>query len=203
VHSRLVRRVGFSLTEIVVAMAILGLITLLLAGLFGNTLRLTAREGAIVELEQTCHFLMEKINAEIQQSGVAGLSFLNPKDGAQALAINPLLDVTSEGRVTWQNRQLIYAWNPNGMTLQKFSNSEPSSSLSQPTVFTSAELEELILKSQARAATIATGVTFFQVKNERSDGSSRIVDVTIELTRNVPQNGNRVCRAHETIALRN
>lgn len=194
---------GLSLVEILVVMSLLGVITVLIAGLFSNSMRISAREAQTLEIEQSCHFLLQRIESDLQSSGTAGISYLSSEQWSGG-AINPIEDVTSEGSLTWENRQIFYLWSSRQRALFKLErNGDSSILLSNPRVFSSEELLSIASSNSPESAQIGQGVSDFSLLNERPDGSGRVVTLSIEFTRLLPQEQERRFRLTKSLALLN
>ena len=194
---------GISLVEILVVMSLLTVITVLIGGLFSHSLRLSSREALTLEIEQSCHFLLQRIETDLQSSGTGGISYLKSEQW-NGVAINPIEDVTSEGSLAWQNGQIFYLWNSQKQALFKSESKEDAyAPLSNPKVFSPEELLSIATSDFPRRAQIGEGVSDFSVVNQRPDGSGRVVTLSIEFTRLLPQEKERRFRLTKSLALLN
>ena len=194
---------GISLVEILVVIGLLSVITLLMASLFSGSLRISSREAVTLEIEQSCHFLLQRIESDLQSSGTAGISYLNSEQW-NGVAINPIEDVTSEGSLTWRNGQIFYLWDSAKLALFKRERTgDTTTLLTNPQVYSTTELLNIATSVSADRAQIGEGVSDFSVVNQRPDGSGRVVTLSIEFTRQLPHEQERRFRLTKSLALLN
>jgi len=197
-----------TIIEILVALTIFGVISYLVATILGRSVQITARESALLELEQTCHFTVDKVEAALQKGALASISVLNdPAGGLHAFSVNPIEGITAEGELAWKGSNTIYYWNAEEHTLYK-TKFPPGPDDSQPVRaapnrLTSSELMEVISASDNQAVTVTEGVTGFQVTKSPPTESERLFNISITLERNIGETKLREFTLEKEVALRN
>lgn len=195
--SRLPR--GLSVPEILISIALLAIVGTLLIGLLTRTMRISAREAVYLELEQSCHFLMQRVERDLTQSGVAGISYLSDSDTV-GVAVNRIEDVTSEGTLAWSGEQIYYFWLKADRTLTAQRVPTSLAPLVNPRRFSESELVSM---SSQPGSVVGQNVTDFQATNRLPDGSSRLVDLAVELQRQLPNDQPRRFRLEKLVTILN
>lgn len=193
---------GMTAVEAIIAIALFALVATLVVGIFTRSLRISAREAVNLELEQSCHFLLKQIEFDLTHSGVSGISYLDDTDW-HGVAMNLIEDVTSEGSLAWQGSQVLYFWDKGKLTVTKELNVVSADPLPNPVKFTPDEMLGLAAQTSTAKAEIGKRVTLFQVTNRRPDGSSRLVDLSIELERDLPNDDRRRFRLDSLVTVLN
>jgi type II secretory pathway pseudopilin PulG len=193
---------GLSAVEAIMTIALFAVIAVLLVGAFTRSLRISARESVNLEMEQTCHFLLQQVQHDLTQSGTSGISYLNDSQW-HGVGINPIEDITSEGTLVWQGTQILYVWNRSKETLFKQNLATSKDPLANPVNFTPEEFAGLASNPSPTRAAIGERVKVFQVVNRRADGSGRLVDVAVELQRDLPNDGPRNFRLDRLVTVLN
>lgn len=198
------RRRGVTLLEMVFALALFVIVSTLVVGFFVRTLKLTSKENAYVELEQSTHFLLQKLETDLLNSGVAGLSYY-PTDSADfaMLGVNRISDVTPEGDLVWRGSQMVYVQNKKTHILRRTEVNRSEGPRKTPLTFDAKRLEDIANMANSEDSVMADGVEEFQVINRGVDNSGRLVDVAISLSRKAPGNETRTYQVKKTVALRN
>jgi hypothetical protein len=176
--------------EAIITLALFAVIATLLVGVFTRSLRISTRESVNLELEQSCHFLARQLEEDLTSSGISGISYLDTPEW-HGVGINPIEDVTSEGTLAWQGTQILYFWEQRAESVYKQNLTTSTDPLANPIRFTPEALLGLAGGSLKERATIGEGVKVFLVTNRRADGTSRLVDVSVELERNLPNDEPR------------
>lgn len=197
-----------TIIEILVALTIFGVISYLVATILGRSVQITARESALLELEQTCHFTLDKVEAALQKGTLASISVLNDPDaGLHAFSVNPIEGITAEGELAWKGSNTIYYWDSEEQTLYKTKfpsgpdDSQPVRAV--PNRLTSSELMEIISASDNQAVIVTEGVTGFQVTKNPPAESRRLFNISITLERNIGETKLREFTLEKEVALRN
>ena len=181
---------GLTVPETLVAISLFAVVGTLLVGLLIRTMRISARESVYLELEQSCHFLLQKVERDLTQSGVSGISYLQTPD-TSGVAANRIEDVTSEGTLAWSGEQTFYYWLKNERTLWVRRITTSSSPLPNPRRFSESEL---VTMTNQPGTSIGENVTEFEVVNRLPDGSSRLATAGARpnpLTRKAPARPGR------------
>ncbi|HIB69880.1 MAG TPA: hypothetical protein EYO33_33595 [Phycisphaerales bacterium] len=166
--------------------------------------QLTARENGLLELEQSSHFLASKVEADLQSSGVAGISYLASTSGsAEAVALTPILDVTADGDLVWEDRIRAYAWRPDKQTLSRIEIKKSSNILNNPIRLEPTDWAPLLSVGSSQSSVVAERMTHFSIRNRSTTNASRLIDLALEISRDIPGLGTRKLRQERTIALRN
>lgn len=197
-------RRGFTYTEILVALFLLGVVSLLVARVLMASLHTSAKESARMEMEQTALFALQKVVRDLQLTSVGGVSYLPKGEGqTSGVAINPFDDVSAEGNLAWQNRAIAFTWEPTtGLLNRAVLDGLPSPSLTAPTRLSTGELGAAL--ASARGVTLSRGVVDFEVLNrEPVTMTSRALMVRLELERTIPRSGLRRFRMERQVTLRN
>ena len=190
---------GLTVPETLVAISLFAVVGTLLVGLLIRTMRISARESVYLELEQSCHFLLQKVERDLTQSGVSGISYLQTPD-TSGVATNRIEDVTSEGTLAWSGEQTFYYWLKNERTLWVRRITTSGSPLANPRRFTESELTSMTAQP---ATSIGENVTEFEVVNRLPDGTSRLVDVSVEVQRQLPNDQPRRFRLEKLVTILN
>lgn len=186
-----------------IVLAIVSIIAILLSRFLSTSLRISARETLTLEVEQTCHFLLNQVESALRNSGTAGISYLESPQWV-GVAVNPTLDVTSEGDLVWAPHQTFFLWSPQQQALYKQVRHHPSALLLlTPARYSPTEMKAAADENGRLGARIGRGVDDFQVKNERVDGSGRLIKLSIQLTRPVPNDLPRRFRLSRSMVLMN
>ena len=173
---------GLTAVELIVSMALFGVASLLMVSLFTRTTKISAHETARLQLEHSCFFLVQEVEEALKQSGVSGISYLEAPE-YQAVATNPLEDVTSEGRLAWQGSQLFFFRQSDTKKVFKRLIRSSADPLPSPRRFTPDELRKL---AGVPSPPVAEGVTRFHITNRYPDGNSRLIDISVEMERHLP-----------------
>ena len=160
------RTLGLTVPETLVAISLFAVVGTLLVGLLIRTMRISARESVYLELEQSCHFLLQKVERDLTQSGVSGISYLQTPD-TSGVAANRIEDVTSEGTLAWSGEQTFYYWLKNERTLWVRRITTSASPLANPRRFTESELTNMTTQP---GTSVGDNVTEFAVVNRLPDG---------------------------------
>ena len=190
---------GLTVPETLVAISLFAVVGTLLVGLLIRTMRISARESVYLELEQSCHFLLQKVERDLTQSGVSGISYLQTPD-TSGVAANRIEDVTSEGTLAWSGEQTFYYWLKNERTLWVRLITTSASPLANPRRFSESELINMTTQP---GTSVGENVTEFEVVNRLPDGSSRLVDVSVEVQRQLPNDQPRRFRLEKLITILN
>lgn len=190
---------GLTVPETLVAISLFAVVGTLLVGLLIRTMRISARESVYLELEQSCHFLLQKVERDLTQSGVSGISYLQTPD-TSGVAANRIEDVTSEGTLAWSGEQTFYYWLKNERTLWVRRITTSASPLANPRRFSESELINMTTQP---GTSVGENVTEFEVVNRLPDGSSRLVDVSVEVQRQLPNDQPRRFRLEKLITILN
>ena len=190
---------GLTVPETLVAISLFAVVGTLLVGLLIRTMRISARESVYLELEQSCHFLLQKVERDLTQSGVSGISYLQTPD-TSGVAANRIEDVTSEGTLAWSGGQTFYYWLKNERTLWVRRITTSASPLANPRRFSESELINMTTQP---GTSVGENVTEFEVVNRLPDGSSRLVDVSVEVQRQLPNDQPRRFRLEKLITILN
>lgn len=193
------RTLGLTVPETLVAISLFAVVGTLLVGLLIRTMRISARESVYLELEQSCHFLLQKVERDLTQSGVSGISYLQTPD-TSGVAANRIEDVTSEGTLAWSGEQTFYYWLKNERTLWVRRITTSASPLANPRRFTESELTNMTTQP---GTSVGENVTEFAVVNRLPDGSSRLVDVSVEVQRQLPNDQPRRFRLEKLVTILN
>mgnify|MGYP000489353088 FL=1 len=193
------RTLGLTVPETLVAISLFAVVGTLLVGLLIRTMRISARESVYLELEQSCHFLLQKVERDLTQSGVSGISYLQTPD-TSGVAANRIEDVTSEGTLAWSGEQTFYYWLKNERTLWVRRITTSASPLANPRRFTESELTNMTTQ---HGTSVGENVTEFAVVNRLPDGSSRLVDVSVEVQRQLPNDQPRRFRLEKLVTILN
>lgn len=196
---RWTQRRGLTVPETLVAISLFAVVGTLLVGLLIRTMRISARESVYLELEQSCHFLLQRVERDLTHSGVSGISYLQTSE-TSGVAANRIEDVTSEGTLAWSGEQTFYYWLKKERTLWVRLVTTSPSPLPNPRRFSE---NELVALTDQPATPIGENVTEFQVLNRLPDGSSRLVDVSIELQRQLPNDQPRRFRLEKLVTILN
>jgi len=168
-------------------------------GFFVRGLRISKQEWVYLELEQSCHFLLQEIERTMTRSGVAGISYiLSP--GISGVAINEIEDITSEGNLAWEGTQSYFFWQQQSREVRKQKIVSSDSPQTNPRHFTSGELLGF---TDNPSSVIGKGVTKFRVANQQLDGSGRLVVLSIELERTLSNEKTRRSRLEKLITILN
>jgi type II secretory pathway pseudopilin PulG len=199
---------GLSIVEILVVLGLLAIVSLLLATLFGHSLRVTARESALLELEQTSYFTLEKIEADLLESNLTGISLLEGGPGEiTGVAVNPIHDITSDGDLAWKGSSIIYFYLPDKESVYKLkypSGIEQEAEVqATSTRFTKTELLDLVQANKGRALRVTDGVKSFAIAPDDSTSGSRLLSLSITLERNIGETEERTFTLRKDVALRN
>ncbi len=190
---------GLTVPETLVAISLFAVVGTLLVGILIRTMRISARESVYLELEQSCHFLLQRVERDLTHSGVSGISYLETSD-ASGVATNRIEDVTSEGTLAWSGEQTFYYWLKNDKTLWVRRVTTSPSPLTNPRRFSESEMTDM---SNQPGTPVGENVTEFEVLNRLPDGSSRLVDISIELLRQLPNDQPRRFRLEKLVTILN
>ncbi len=195
---------GLTLVEITVMLALSSILAYMIMSFLLKGTQLTARENGLLELEQSSHFLASKVEADLQSSGVAGISYLASTSGsAEAVALTPILDVTADGDLVWEDRIRAYAWRPDKQTLSRIEIKKSSNILNNPIRLEPTDWAPLLSVGSSQSSVVAERMTHFSVRNRSTTNASRLIDLALEISRDIPGLGTRKLRQERTIALRN
>lgn len=195
---------GLTLIEITVTLALSSILAYLVMSFLLKGSQLTARENGLLELEQSSHFLASKVEADLQNSGISGISYLASNSGsAEAVAMTPILDVTADGDLVWEDRIQAYAWRPDKQTLSRIEIKKSANILDNPIRLAPTDWAPLLSVDKSQSSVVAERMTFFSVRNRSTTNSSRLIDLALEISRDIPGLGTRKLRQERTIALRN
>ena len=195
---------GLTLVEITVMLALSSILAYMIMSFLLKGTHLTARENGLLELEQSSHFLASKVEADLQSSGVAGISYLASTSGsAEAVALTPILDVTADGDLVWEDRIRAYAWRPDKQTLSRIEIKKSSNILNNPIRLEPTDWAPLLSVGSSQSSVVAERMTHFSVRNRSTTNASRLIDLALEISRDIPGLGTRKLRQERTIALRN
>lgn len=195
---------GLTLVEITVMLALSSILAYMIMSFLLKGTQLTARENGLLELEQSSHFLASKVEADLQSSGVAGISYLASTSGsAEAVALTPILDVTADGDLVWEDRIRAYAWRPDKQTLSRIEIKKSSNILNNPIRLEPTDWAPLLSVGSSQSSVVAERMTHFSIRNRSTTNASRLIDLALEISRDIPGLGTRKLRQERTIALRN
>lgn len=193
-----------SLIEVTVMLALSSILAYLVMSFLMKGSQLTARENGLLELEQSSHFIASKVESDLQDSGVAGISYLASTSGsAEAVAMTPILDVTADGNLVWEDRIQAYAWRPDKQTLSKIEIKKSSNILNNPIRLDPTDWAPLLSVDKSQSSVVAERMTHFSVRNRAVTNTSRLIDLALVMSRDIPGLGTRELRQERTIALRN
>ncbi|MEW6279816.1 MAG: prepilin-type N-terminal cleavage/methylation domain-containing protein [Candidatus Eremiobacterota bacterium] len=170
--SRAERR-GLSLPEMLVVLALVGLLGLMIAGVLVFTLRATARGRTQSHMQLQANAAVRRIEADLQRSQAAGISLL--VGPPTALAILPILDITDTGSLQWAQEATVYCHQPQQRTLvaRRWPPGPPGPSLTgyAPAKLPTSLLLDLCLQPNGTDRLLAQDVADFQVTHPGTGGS--------------------------------
>lgn len=192
---------GLTAVEVIITIALFAIVATLLVGIFTRSVRISARESVNLELEQSCHFLLQQIEFDLTHSGISGISYLDETDW-HGVSTNPIEDVTSEGSLAWKGFQILYFWDKNALSVSKEKYVSSDDPLPNPVRFSP---EDMLAMAQdgIGQSTIGKRVTTFLVTNRSPDGTSRLVDLSVELERDMPNDKPRRYRLDSLVTVLN
>lgn len=196
---------GLSLVEVLIGLALVGVVLFLVARLLGVALSTSARESALIEMEQTALVALQRIEKDLQKTSAGGVSYL-PKQPNQVsgVAINPIDDVSADGNLAWLDRVAIFHWDPNDQVLSRTSVLGLSAiSLSVPVSLTEPQIRSLLARPDRASGVIGNGVSDFEARPGVVLGSSPVVHLEVVLQRTLPRQGLRNFRMSRQVTLRN
>lgn len=193
---------GLSAVEAIITLALFAVVATLVMSVFTRSIRISARESVNLELEQTCHFLFRQVQQDLTSSGVSGLSYLETPDW-HGVGIHSIEDITSEGTLAWSGTLRFYFWDKKTESLYKQNLTISPDPLANPIQFTPNELLGIAGGTSTERAQIAERVKEFRVVNRKPGGNSRLVDVSVELERELPNDDTRRFRLDSLVTVLN
>lgn len=195
---------GFTVLELSVAMLILSALSYLTLTFLIRGSQVAARENAQLELEQSTLFVATKLERDLQNSSVGGVSYRKaPKGEPQAVATNPILDTTANGDLVWRDSVVAYVWTPNDGCLYRVEREFGSNPRSEPIRISGNDWNNILNTKAPDVALIAEDVTNFSVQNRSVTGSGRLVDLKLEQRGQIPGLGTRLHSQERVVAFRN
>lgn len=186
------------------AIGLFAIVSAIAVMLLTRGMRLTARENAYIELEQTSHFLLQNVESDLLHSGISGVSYGPPGNSDYAvMAVNRVADVTAEGQLVWDGEQAAYLQHKPSKNLKRLLINRGDPLNKTPRTLSPGDFDALTALPNPEVELVLDGVETFLVRNDRSDNSSRLVHIDLLLTRPAPGNEKRTYRVQKTIALRN
>lgn len=209
---------GFTIPEVLVAAALLGLLTTLFVWFLVPALRMSAQGAARADLQQMAVLGTNRIAADLQDTAVGGVSILpravtDPTNDPVVLAMVPIEDVDTEGRRLWRDELVVYLWDRAQQRLyRKTWPPAPPASLSvdplptnRPSSFTAADLLSLAATPNGTERSVATGVVHFDVLHAGGAGPlTQPLTVEIGIEQDIPgQETDERFDFVKTVTLRN
>lgn len=196
---------GLSLAEVLIGLALVGVVLFLVARLLSVALETSARESALIEMEQTALVALQRIEKELQKTTAGGVSYLSKQANQDSgVAVNPIDDVSADGNLAWVDRVVIFHWSPGEKLLRRTSVLGLSAtSLSLPVHLTEVQIRSLLGRPDRATGIIGNGVSDFDVQPGVAVGSSPVVLVSVELERRFPRQGLRHFAMTRQVTLRN
>ena len=167
---------GLTVVEILIGLTLFSILSILITFAFTRAAQLTSRENAILEIEQSAHFIVRDLEEKLLSSGISGISYFTRDDSPyEGCAISKISDISNEGNLVWENDKTVYYWESSENSLYKARLAR--SGLSKlPPPLASADLSGLSSSSMK----MGDDISEFSVTNERSDDSGRLVRIILQ-----------------------
>ena len=185
------RTKGFTLVELLVAFALLGLLALMFVWFIVPTMRMASLGTTRVDIQQMAVLACNRIAAELLDTSPSGVSLYSraqadPAADPVVVAIVPLRDIDESGHRVWENRVSVYFWQRStGKLLLRHYPPGPPGALTvnplpvdRPTQFPTVDLLALA-NASAQAVNVANKVVSFDVTRV-TGRRAYAVDMSIE-----------------------
>lgn len=185
-------RRGLSLLELLVAVALMGMLGTLFVWFLVPSMRISGQQSARAELQQQAVLAVNRVASVLQTTAAAGIS--RRASEPVAVAAVPLVNVDNQGRQQWATNLTVVYWDKPGERLyekvweQGWSPPSLSFDPSRPATATAGQLLAIIDSPNGGARSLATGVGLFSVTGAAGDATLTMpLNVTLELRRQTSQ----------------
>lgn len=190
---------GFTLAEVVIVVALLGLLIILAERLLIPSLRLQRRETALAQTQQRLQLALAQVREVLQSSGSGGLYY---HDGI--LSCQSVQEVLSDGELAWETRPCLICRDAQRRQLVRLDwKTEPTSvsgwSSTSPLLLNEQNLQTLLADSQHTRRLLVDEIDQYSLTHESTGiRLGREIDVQLESWA-----GDRHSRWNGHISLRN
>lgn len=183
---------GFSLLELLVAVALMGMLGTLFVWFLVPSMRISGQQSARAELQQQAVLAVNRVAAVLQTTAAAGVS--RRASEPVTVAAVPLVNVDSQGRQQWATNMTLFYWDKPGERLcekvweQGWSPPALTFDPGRPATATAGQLLAIIDSANGGPRSLARGVKTFSVTGAAGDATLTMpLNVTLELQRTTSQ----------------
>jgi len=185
-------RAGLSLVELLVTVALMGMLGTLFVWFLVPSMRISGQQSARAELQQQAVLAVNRIAAVLQTTASAGIS--RRASEPVTVAAVPLLNVDNQGRQQWATNMTLFYWDKPGERLfekvweQGWAPPDLTFDPGRPVTATPGQLLAIIDSANGGARSLARGVSRFAVTGAAGDATLTMpLNVTLELQRTTSQ----------------
>lgn len=177
-------RRGLTLLELVMAMALLGILSVVAFRFVIHLFRYTARAGERSRLQTEATLVLNSLTADLQQTDPRLLSRF-----PTSLAVPRIKDVTGLGTRVWEDKYAVYSW-PEKRMMRKLAPVVGS----PPAVLTAAQMSGILATPNGTERTLSTCVKAFACDLTPGPAAELVLDLKLE---------EQTLSVKTTLALRN
>lgn len=182
---------GFTLLELLIGLALFGLLSLMFIWFLVPTMRMTSLGSTRVDIQQMAVLASNRIAADLMGTSPSGVSLhsraqADPTLEPVVVAMVPLRDLDENGHRVWKGQVVSYFWDRSSskLLLRHFPPGPPAAlsidplPLDRPSQFPAADLLALA-NTAGPTITVASKVVSFDV-NRITGGRAFAIDIAIE-----------------------